>query len=241
MWRKWRGCGTFPENHSGEQVFKRRNPLSWQAWAKAQVYPAGGFKRATLYMWHRLRRLPDPPHRIARGVFAGTFVNFPPIFGLQMLAAAGLALAMRGNLLAAVLGTFLSNPVTTPLIAAVSIKLGYLILGIPGGVSLNELFDAFAGAGGEIWHNIRAMFGPEVAHWHGLAQFWHRIYWPYTVGSILPGLASSLLLYRLTIPALTAYQSLRRRRLATRIAALRKKVAAKAADAKEDDGPVIRP
>jgi uncharacterized protein (DUF2062 family) len=222
-------------------VFKRRKPLSWAQWSKAQVYPAGGFKRATLYLWHRLRRLPDPPHRIARGVFAGTFVNFPPIFGLQMLAAAGMAWTMRGNVLAAVLATFLSNPITTPIIAAVSIKLGYYMLGIPGGVGLNEVFDAFAMAGGDIWHNILAIFGPEPTHWGGLAQFWHRIYWPYTVGSILPGLACSVLLYWLTIPALTAYQSLRRRRLAARMAMLRKKVAEREAAAKEGDGPAISP
>ena len=220
----------------GNMVFKRRTPLTWTAWAKAQVYPAGGFKRATIYLWHRLRRLPDPPHRIARGVFAGTFVNFPPIFGLQMVAAAAMAWAMRGNVLAAVLGTFLSNPLTTPFIAAVSIKLGYFILGIPGGVDLNELFLAFGLAGGELWNNLLAIFGPEKTHWSGLANFWHRIYWPYTVGSILPGIVTSLAFYWLTIPALTAYQSLRRRRLAARVIALRKKVAAK-----EGDDPVINP
>ena len=217
-------------------VFKRRTPLTWAAWAKAQVYPAGGFKRASVYMWHRLRRLPDPPHRIARGVFAGTFVNFPPIFGLQMLAAAGMAWAMRGNVLAAVLATLLSNPISTPIIAAVSIKLGYYILGIPGGVGLNEVFTAFGMAGGDLWYNLGAVFGPEPTHWGGLAHFWARIYWPYTVGSILPGIATSLALYWLTLPTLTAYQALRRRRLATRIATLRAKVAAK-----EGDGPVNSP
>ena len=217
-------------------VFKRGKPLTWAAWTKAQVYPVGGFKRAGRYLWHRLRRLPDPPHRIARGVFAGTFVNFPPIFGLQMVAAAGLAWVMRGNVLAAVLATLLSNPITTPLIAAVSIKLGYFLLGIPGGVGLNEVFAAFAIAGSELWHNFLAIFGPEPTHWYGLVNFWHRIYWPYTVGSILPGIASSLVFYWLTRPTLSAYQGLRRRRLAARIDALRRKVAAK-----EDDDPAINP
>ena len=211
-------------------MFKRRGVQTWTAWLREQFYPKGGFKRATLYMWHRLRRLPDPPHRIARGVFAGTFVNFPPIFGLQMLGAAGIAWAMRGNVIAAVLMTFLSNPFTTPIIAAVSIKLGYWMLGIPGGVGLNEIFDAFAAAGSELWNNMLAIFGPGKTHWTGLLQFWNRIYLPYTVGSIIPGIITSIMFYRLTIPALTAYQALRRRRLAARFAALRKKVAAKEGD-----------
>lgn len=206
-------------------MFKRRTPHSWSSWAKAQIYPQGGFLRAATYLWHRLRRLPDPPHRIARGVFAGTFANFPPIFGLQMPVAALLAWAMRGNVLAAVLATLLSNPVTTPLIALVSLNLGHWMLGSTEGVSLHEVFAAFGAAGGDLWHNIGAAFTDETAHWDGLILFWNRIYWPYTLGSILPGLAVSGLLSWLTIPTLTAYQSLRKRRLQRR-AAERKKAGA---------------
>lgn len=198
-------------------MFKRK-PQSWGEWSKAQVYPRGGFMRAIRYNWHRLRRLPDPPHRIARGVFAGTFVNFPPIFGFQIVAAAGLAYLMRGNILAAILATLLSNPVTTPLIALVSLELGHWILGSSEGVSLNGVFAAFAAAGGDLWHNILAVFTREDAHWEGLLLFWRRIYLPYLIGSILPGILCSLLLYWLTVPALTAYQALRRRRLQKRIA-----------------------
>lgn len=198
-------------------MFKRK-PQSWTQWSKAQVYPRGGFKRAIRYNWHRLRRLPDPPHRIARGVFAGTFVNFPPIFGFQIVAAAGLAYLMRGNILAAILATLLSNPVTTPVIALVSLELGHWMLGTPEGVSLNGVFAAFAGAGGDLWHNFLAIFTQESAHWEGLLRFWNHIYLPYLVGSILPGIACSLALYWLTVPALTAYQALRRRRLQKRVA-----------------------
>ncbi|MGV8988230.1 MAG: DUF2062 domain-containing protein [Cypionkella sp.] len=199
-------------------MFKRRNPQKWYAWAKGQIYPRGGFKRAGLYQLHRLRRLPDPPHRIARGVFAGTFVNFPPIFGLQVVAAVLLAWAMRGNILAAIVATLLSNPVTTPLIAVVSLKLGHWMLGTPEGISMNGVFAAFAAAGGDLWHNFMAIFTKDTAHWEGLKLFWHRIYWPYTLGSILPGLATSALLSWLTIPTLTAYQKLRQRRRKTRAA-----------------------
>ena len=193
-------------------MFKRCTPLTRTAALRAQVYPSTGFKRAALYQWHRLRRLPDPPHRIARGVFAGTFVNFPPIFGLQIAAAVALAYAMRGNILAAVLATLLSNPITTPLIALVSLTLGHWMLGSTEGISLTITFAAFAAAGGDIWHNIISAFTSDAAHWDGLILFWHRIYLPYLVGSILPGLVTSALLSWITIPTLTAYQTLRARR-----------------------------
>jgi uncharacterized protein (DUF2062 family) len=202
-------------------MFRRRNPLSWTQWAKGQVYPRGGFRRASTYLWHRLRRLPDPPHRIARGVWAGTFANFPPILGFQVLSALGLAWAMRGNLLAAALATLLSNPITTPVIALVSLKMGYWMLGIDGGFTVAAVFDAFSVAVQDLWNNFLAIFTAREAHWDGLRSFWHQIYLPYLVGSIIPGLVTSTVLYKLTIPALTAYQALRRRALLKRIAARR--------------------
>ena len=202
-------------------VFRRRDPLTWWARLRQQTYPKGGFRRALAYHWHRLRRLPDAPHRIARGVFAGTFVNFPPIPGIQLPAAILLAWAMRGNILAAALATLLSNPLTTPLIALGSLRFGYWLLGTGEDLNVTLIFAAFAEAGQELWHNLRAAFGPEVAHWQGLAVFWHRIYLPYLVGSILPGLVVSGLLAWATVPVLTGYQRLRQRRAAARREKLR--------------------
>lgn len=173
------------------------------------VYPDGGFRRATQYMIHRMRRLPDEPHKIARGVFAGTFVNFPPIFGIQFVSAALLAWVMRGNILAAVLCTFLSNPITTPFIAVLSLELGHWMLGIKVPLTPVMIFDAFGQAGFELWHNFLSVFTADVSRWESLGRFWQTIYFPYLVGSILPGLVFSLLAYYVTIPLVRAYQKLR--------------------------------
>ncbi|HKK86405.1 MAG TPA: DUF2062 domain-containing protein, partial [Roseovarius sp.] len=91
-------------------VFKRRDkrPL-WKAVADF-LWPRGGWTRAFHYVKHRLRRLPDPPHRIARGIFAGIFVTFSPFFGLHFFLAASLAWVMRGNIVASLLSTFVGNP-----------------------------------------------------------------------------------------------------------------------------------
>lgn len=213
-------------------VFKRRDRLSWFAWAREFVYPAGGFKRATQYLMHRMRRLPDEPHRIARGVFAGTFVNFPPIFGIQFLTAALFAFIIRGNILAALLCTLLSNPITTPLIAWVSLAMGHWMLGIEKPLDIVTIFSAFANAGSELWRNAKALFNDDVPHWDNLAEFWRTIYLPYLVGSILPGLVVSLLAYYVTIPLVNAYQKLRANKLRDRIEKRRRiKAALIAADA----------
>jgi len=190
-------------------VFKRRNPRSWLSATRNLVYPDGGFRRATQYMIHRMRRLPDEPHKIARGVFAGTFVNFPPIFGIQFVTAALFAWVIRGNILAALLCTFLSNPITTPLIAVGALELGHWMLGIEVPLTPVMIFDAFSQAGLELWRNFLSMFSHETARWESLARFWQTIYFPYLVGSILPGLVVSVIAYYVTIPLVRAYQKLR--------------------------------
>ena len=105
---------------------ERRGPLRIIA---AAFYPPGGWRRALSYIAHRLRRLPDTPGRIARGAAAGVFVTFTPFFGLHFLAAAVVAWLVRGNIIAALLGTFVGNPFTFPIIAASAIELGAMILG----------------------------------------------------------------------------------------------------------------
>jgi len=173
------------------------------------VYPEGGFRRSSRYMLHRMRRLPDEPQRIARGVFAGMFVNFPPIFGIQFISAALLAWLMRGNILAAVLCTFMSNPITTPIIALVSLELGYWLMGIDGSLDIRTIFAAFADAGVEVWRNFKAIFTAAPTKWTELGHFFRTIYLPYCVGSILPGFVVSLACYWATIPGVKAYQKIR--------------------------------
>lgn len=190
-------------------VFKRRDRRGWLAWVREMFYPTGGFRRATRYVIHRMRRLPDRPHRIARGVFAGSLIGFLPLPGLQFLGAAGLAWIMRGNILAALLGTFNSNPITTPFFAVGAISLGHWMLGIDTPLSAEAIGDAFARAGADLWHNMMAIFGPGKMHWGGLAQFWSDVYVPYFIGALGPGILLSLIFYYITIPLVEAYQKAR--------------------------------
>lgn len=198
-------------------IFKRRDSRSWGRVIWEFIYPKGGFRRATLYVVHRMRRLPDTPHRVARGVFAGTFISFLPIPGAQFLGAGLFAWAIRGNILAALLATFLSNPLTTPWIAVGSIFLGHWLLGIDAPLTREMIGEAFAQFGSEIWHNIAAIFTHARVHWGGLGQFWSYIYWPYFVGTLLPAIASSILGYYITIPLVHAYQRARAAKLAERV------------------------
>jgi uncharacterized protein len=203
-------------------VFKRRTPRGWLSWARQMIYPDGGFTRATRYVIHRMSRLPDDPRRIARGVFAGTLISFLPIPGGQFLAAWGLALIMRGNILASLLATFVSNPLTTPFIAVFSVSFGHWLLGINSPLTGEAIGAAFAGAGGEIWQNFKAMFTAAPVAWTSISSFWDTIWYPYFVGCLGPAIITSLVFYYVTIPIVQAYQKLRAAKHKERIEKRRK-------------------
>ena len=150
-----------------------------------------------------------------------------------------------GHIVAALLATFISNPLTTPFIAMLCLKLGHWMLGIEAPMTFMTVYAAFTEAGLQLWHNFSAMFTGELAHWDKLENFFWFIFWPYTVGSILPGLAASAAGYYLTLPLINAYQKLRATRLregAARRHALKSRLpgrrgAEKSASTGDDDAP----
>ncbi len=97
-------------------MFGRRNPLPVLHRVWSVVWPKAGWRRASRYMAHRVRRLPGTPYRIAAGVASGAAVSFTPFIGLHFVAAALLALLLRGNVVASAIGTAVGNPWTFPFI-----------------------------------------------------------------------------------------------------------------------------
>lgn len=199
-------------------MFKRRKPRSYSQLATELIYPRGGWRRASQYVMHRIRRLPDRPQRIARGFAAGIFVSFTPLFGFHFIASVLVALLIRGNLVAALLGTFFGNPLTFPFIALLSVSLGRWLLGIEGKLQPHRIFEEFANASGEVWNNLLAPFSERMAHWQKLEFFWDSYFLPYFVGGFIPGLLASIVGYYLTLPLIRAYHKRRTRQMAERIA-----------------------
>ncbi len=201
-------------------MFKRRRPRSYVQVVGEAFYPRGGWTRAAWYVAHRLRRLPDPAHRISRGIFAGVFVSFTPFYGLHFLVAALIAWIIRGNILAALLATFVGNPITFPFIAAISVEFGTWLMGKPP-VPLPKIFLSFSQASGELWDNFRAIFTPAVAEWERLPSFLSDVFVPYLIGGILPGILAGLATYWLANPIIASYQRGRIHKLKERFEARR--------------------
>ncbi|MBC7143124.1 MAG: DUF2062 domain-containing protein [Rhodobacteraceae bacterium] len=215
-------------------VFKRRTPRTYLQMLAEAFWPRGGWTRAFHYVKHRIRRLPDDPHRIARGVGAGVFVSFTPLFGLHFISAFLAAKVVRGNILASLLGTFFGNPVTFPIIAFTSMKLGHLILGTNFDESQHAtLFGKFVGAGEDLRHNFMAIFTDATTQWGNLYNFWNEIFLPYLVGGLLPGIVAGVVSYYLSAPIIAAYQKHRRKRLKDRFEKLRARLHARQEQARE--------
>lgn len=187
------------------------------------LWPRGGWKRAASYVGHRLRRLPDRPEKIARGVFVGVFTAFTPFFGLHFAVAIALAKVMRGNMLAALLGTFIGNPLTYVPIALISLKTGHFLMGSRLSQTIEKsVLRSFVDAGRDLRNNLMAVFTGQDANWHNLSQFYDQVFLPYLVGGIIPGLIAAMVCYHLTVPVVSVYQKRRKKRLAAKLAELRK-------------------
>ncbi|MEM6406896.1 MAG: DUF2062 domain-containing protein [Pseudomonadota bacterium] len=212
-------------------VFKRRTPKSWALWAAHLVWPQGGWGRAARYVKHRVRRLPDTPERISRGVFAGVFTTFTPFYGFHFFIAAGIAKVTRGNILASLMATFFGNPLTYLPIGVISLKTGHFLLGTEFEEDMN-IGRRFAGAGRDLKDNFFAMFTDDRADWHRLSAFYDEVFFPYMVGGILPGLIAGGICYYLSVPLIRAYQNRRKGRLKARWEQHKRKKAAKAAGSK---------
>jgi len=217
-------------------VFKRRDKRPFWKAISDFLWPRTGWARAFKYVKHRLWRLPDPPHRIARGIFAGVFVTFSPFFGLHFFLAAFLAWVMRGNIIAALLATFVGNPPTFLIIAAVSLKTGHLMLGRPPPDEIDEgMFEIFWEAMKSFFWNLYAMFTKAEADWAPLLDFYNEIFFPYLIGGIIPGLISGIAAYYFSLPIIQAYQNRRKGLLKAKLAALKARASAKADAKKKSD------
>lgn len=203
-------------------VFKRRiRKPTYRAIAEF-FYPRGGWRRSTAYVMHRLRRLPDTPHRICVGIAAGTFVSFLPLWGLHFLLAALVAWMFRGNILAALLGTFFGNPITFPIIAVSALELGNWLIGGVHSMKFSEVMAASGYATSELTANALALFTGAGISWERGTVFLWRVFLPFMLGGTILGIPTAVAMYYICLPLVQAYQRSRIKRLKARLEAARK-------------------
>lgn len=131
----------------------------------------------------RLRQLEGNPHHLALGMAIGVFVSITPIIPFQTVVAIALAFVVRGSKSAAVLGTWLSNPLTIPVVYLANYKLGCILLGYQN--SLDRIaFHSFS--------ELMAL-GLEVT-------------WAMIVGGAMIGAVLGVLFYFITLRAVVSFR-----------------------------------
>ena len=205
-------------------VFKRRDPRTFLRAIGEFLWPRGGWGRAYLYIKHRIRRLPDSPERIARGIWAGVFTTFTPFYTMHFIVAFLVARTMRGNILAALMATFFGNPLTYVPIGVVSLKTGHFLLGTEFDENAHRSFvGKFIDAGDDLKSNFIAMFTGKDPDWHGLEVFFREVFHPYLVGGLIPGAITATIIYYISVTFIRAYQKRRRKRIKAKFEAIRRK------------------
>lgn len=216
-------------------VFKRRDRRPLLRIIADFLWPRGGWGRAFLYVKHRIRRLPDSPERIARGVGAGVFTTFTPFYGMHFVVAAIVARIINGNILAALSGTFFGNPLSYVPIGVISLQVGHWILGGDIAEDVDEsLVSKFFGAGRDLKNNLIALFTDKNADWTGLLRFFDEVFYPYLLGGLLPGIIAGTIAYMLSLPVIRAYQQRRRAKIKAKFDAIKQAAALTELDVPHD-------
>lgn len=109
-------------------MFNRRNHKTNSQKVREFFWPSMGWKRTYNYYKHRVSRLSGTADAIACGLASGAAASFTPFVGFHIIIGVIITWTMRGNLIAAALGTLAGNPWTFPFIWVGTYKLGNLLL-----------------------------------------------------------------------------------------------------------------
>ena len=160
---------------------------------RVALWPRRSWSRSFRYALIRLKRLKAVPRKLALGAAAGVFVAVLPIPGLQLLAAAGLAWAVRGHCGVAALATFAANPVTYPLIWIASYITGATLLGTPVSDATHDL-DAFADMMAHSWSTSTSSHAPAAGGWSSMLPIFGTL----AIGALPLAIISALGAYFVT-------------------------------------------
>ena len=192
-------------------MFKRRERRSIFRFFYEVIFSLKGISRAIEYVGIRLKRIPDTPHKISLGMSCGIFASFTPLFGLHFLIAGLLSYVLRANVLASLIGTFVGNPITFPIITVFNLKLGEWILG-SSEYSSDDGGKIFEGFLDFIFLIYKSFFTEGSIGENSVPrmnEFLYGVFIPYSLGGLLLGVFIAVISYFLLRPLVSTYQKKR--------------------------------
>ena len=116
------------------KLYQKDNSRSFTIFSKYRRKRRKTFKYWLRFYQRRFylsfRNLKGKPLTLARGLALGVFAGCFPFFGLQSIIGVVLASIFRGSKVAAIAGTWISNPLTYIPIYVFNFKVGKLLLGV---------------------------------------------------------------------------------------------------------------
>ena len=192
-------------------MFKRRERRSIFRFFNEVIFSLKGIKRAIEYVGIRLKRIPDTPHKISLGMSCGIFASFTPLFGLHFLIAGLLSYVLRANVLASLIGTFVGNPLTFPIITVFNLKIGEWIVGSSEYSSDDggKIFEGFIDFIFLIYKSLFTEGSVDENSVPRVNEFLNGVFIPYSLGGLIVGIFVAIISYFLLRPLVVTYQKQR--------------------------------
>ncbi len=184
-------------------LFARRHKPTLAERIRRTILPQGGWPRTLRYFGKRVMRISASPHAVGAGFAAGAAASMTPFIGFHFLLSFLFAFLVRGNMLAAALGTAIGNPITFPLIWFSTFEVGNWTLALFG----REVRDRNAE---ELTHGL--------LH-RSFSDIWPMLK-PMIVGSVPLGIIAFVIGYVVVSTATRGFQRARRERMTVRRRAL---------------------
>lgn len=182
---------------------KRKKPFKDRL--RNAIWPKMGLRRYVMYLKNKVLRLSASPHAVAAGFASGATVSIFPFVGFHFLLGFVLAFIVRGNLLAAALGTAVGNPLTFPFIFSATYQLGDKMLGLFAPLTAETVLDVEQSseimAEGPLGHSLEAVL-PAMKNM--------------IVGAVPLSIITFGIVYWLIYTLVSRFQAARRARLAKR-------------------------
>jgi hypothetical protein len=182
---------------------KRKKPFKDRL--RNAIWPKMGLRRYVMYLKNKVLRLSASPHAVAAGFASGATVSIYPFVGFHFLLGFVLAFIVRGNLLAAALGTAVGNPLTFPFIFSATYQLGDKMLGLFAPLTAETVLDVEQSseimAEGPLGHSLEAVL-PAMKNM--------------IVGAVPLSIITFGIFYWLIYTLVSRFQAARRARLAKR-------------------------
>jgi len=161
------------------------------------------WRRILQRAYGRFLKIRGRPREIALGFSLGLFLGILPILGVQIILSVFFAALFKWNKLSAVVGVWITNPLTAPFVYGITYLVGARLLGTGNHFPVN------GEQGFSMIHDI-LIKAPEVL-------------WAMMVGGIVLGLPVAVLGYYMSHSLVSRYQEGIRVKLARRRALLRER------------------